>query len=121
MIDSPTGGDAPESLPSFLIGEARRASEGQLAIGATFGVLVAAAALLFRPAGWTYFLASGLTCGAFGAWGITDRLLDERGEGDSVAAPLLRIGRFVCAVVGAVAGAALLMRVLFIGLGLWIS
>ena len=97
------------------------ASDGQLALAATFGLLVAAAALLWRPSAFSYFLASGLTCGAFGLWGIADRLVDEQGDAGSRRAMLLRGGRFVCAVVGALAGAGLLIRVLFIGLGTWIS
>jgi hypothetical protein len=121
VIDSPTRGDAPESLPAFLSREARKASEGELAIAVTFGVLVAMVALLWRPDGWTYFLSSGLTCGAFGAWGITDRLLGEQAEPDSGAARLLRLARFVSSGVGAVAGVFVVLRVLFIGLGTWIS
>jgi len=114
-------GDAPESLPEFLSGEARKASEGQLAVAVTFGVIVALVALLWRPAGWTFLLASGLTCGAFGAWGIADRLLGEQVDPLSGAARLLRVARLAAACLGAVAGAALLLRVLFIGLGRWMS
>ena len=87
----------------------------------TFGVLVATVALLWRPDGWTYFLSSGLTCGAFGAWGITDRLLGEQAELDGGAAWLLRVVRFVCAGVGAVAGVGFVFRVLFTFLGTRIS
>lgn len=121
MIDSPARSEALESLPAFLSGEARKASEGQLAIAVTFGVLVAAVALLWRPDGWTYFLLSGLTCGAFGAWGITDRLLGEQAEAHGGTARLLRITRFLCGGVGAIAGVGLVLRVLFIFLGTWIS
>jgi hypothetical protein len=121
VIRSPTRGDAPESLPAFLSGEARKASEGELATAVTFGVLVAIVALLWRPPGWSYFLLSGLTCGAFGAWGIADRLLGEQAAADSGAARMLRLGRFVCGGVGAVAGVGLVLLVLSIFLGTWIS
>jgi hypothetical protein len=121
VIRSATRGDAPESLSQFLSGEARKASEGELAIAVTFGVLVAIVALLWRPHGWAYFLTSGLTCGAFGAWGITDRLLGEQAGAGSGAARLLRVARFVFGGVGAVAGVGLVFRVLFIFLGTWIS
>ena len=121
MIRSSARGDAPESLPAFLSGEARKASEGELAIAVTFGVLVAMVALFWRPHGWTYFLSSGLTCAAFGAWGITDRLLGEQAEAHSGAARLLRFARLVCGGVGAIAGVSLVLLVLFIFLGTWIS
>jgi hypothetical protein len=121
MIDSPARVDAPEGLSEFLSGEARKSSEGELAIAVTFGVLVAMVALFWRPHGWTYFLSSGLTCSAFGAWGITDRLLREQAAADCGVARLLRIARFVCGGVGAVAGVGLVLLVLFIFLGTWIS
>jgi hypothetical protein len=121
VIRSSARGDAPENLPAFLSAEARKASEGELAIAVTFGVIVTIVALLWRPHGWTYFLLSGLTCGAFGAWAITDRLLGEQANADSGAARLLRFARFVCGGVGAVAGVGLVLLVLFIFLGTWIS
>ena len=113
--------DRLASLPSFLAGEARSASDGQLVFAATFGILVTAVALLWRPAGFVYFLTSGLTCGCFGLWGIADRMLAEQADAGSRAAALWRGGRFVSAALGALAGAGLLIRILFIGLGTWIS
>jgi putative flippase GtrA len=121
VIRSSARGDSPETLPAFLSGEARKASEGELAIAVTFGVLVALVALLWHPHGWAYFFASGLTCGAFGGWGITDRHLGEQAQADSGAAWVLRLARFACGSVGAAAGVALVLLVLFIFLGTWIS
>jgi len=121
VLNSSADDDASAGLPTFLAAEARRASDGQLAFAATFGVLVAAVALLWRPDGSGYFVASGLTCGAFGLWGILDRLLAEQGDARSRRATMLRAGRFVSGALGALAGAGLVIRILFIGLGTWIS
>jgi hypothetical protein len=121
VFNSSAHDDSPASLPTFVAAEARRASDGQLAFAATFGLLVAAVALLWRPAGASYFLASGLTCGAFGLWGILDRLLAEQGDAANRRVTMLRAGRFVCGAIGALAATGLLIRILFIGLGTWIS
>ena len=121
MFTTSAPDDRLASLPSFLAGEARSASDGQLVFAATFGILVTAVALLWRPAGFVYFLTSGLTCGCFGLWGIADRMLAEQADAGSRAAALWRGGRFVSAALGALAGAGLLIRILFIGLGTWIS
>jgi len=121
VFDSSAHDDSSDSLPAFVAAEARRASDGQLTFAATFGLLVAAVALLWRPEGSSYFLASGLTCGAFGLWGILDRLLAEQADAGSRRATMLRAGRFTCGAIGALAGAGLLIRILFIGLGTWIS
>jgi hypothetical protein len=121
VFNSPAHDDTAGSLPTFLAVEARKASDGQLTFAATFGTLAAAIALLWRPDGFSYLLASGLTCGAFGLWGISDRLLAEQGDAGGRRTTLLRGLRLTCAVVGALAGTGLLIRILFIGLGTWIS
>jgi hypothetical protein len=121
VFNTPAHDESQSSLPRFLASEARRATDGQLALAATFGGVVAAVALLWHPDGFRYFLTSGLTCGAFGLWGILDRMLAEQGPAAGRRVAMLRAARFVCGLVGALAGAALLMRVLFVGLGTWIS
>jgi hypothetical protein len=110
-----------ETLPDFLARQGRQATDPQLAFAATFGVIVAATALFRHPRGWVYFTASGVTCAAFGLWGICDRLLAEQGELRVAAKRILAFCRFVCGATGAVGGAGLLLSVLFLALGMWVS
>ena len=61
---------------------------------------------------------------AYGAWGIADRELREREVGSTEPATrqrLLRFGRAFAAGMGALAAGALLISLLGVALGTWIS
>ena len=116
-----TDTDYPETLRGFLTREIRQASDGQLAVAATFGVIVATVALWWHPRGWLFFAVSGVTCGAAALWGITDRHLAELDSSQLSANRMLRSCRFVFGVVGVIAGAGMILRVLSLALGTWIS
>jgi hypothetical protein len=121
MADSVTHDNAPESLPEFLTRRARGASDRRLAIDVAVGVLVSAAAVIWRPSGWIAFLAAAICLAAFGAWGITDRELEERRASGDSRTSLLRAARAAVAAVGGVGALVLLVSVLGLALGTWIS
>jgi hypothetical protein len=111
------------NLVEFLSTRARSASDGRLALDAGLGFLVTVVAVIWRLGGWHLIACVGLCFTAFGAWGIADRELRERGgpSVDGVGLHLLRIGRGVAAGVGALAGALLLVSLLGMALGTWVS
>jgi len=122
MVDSPS---RPEpNLAEFLTRRARSTSDGRLAIDVAAGLVVAIAAVIWRPEGW-HLVASAAVCFlAFGAWGITDRELREREIASAMSFGsyrLLRFGRVLAAGLGALAAATLLLGLLGIALGTWIS
>ena len=111
---------ADASLPQVLADRARTASDGRLALDVAIGIVVAAAAVMFRPPGWV-LLASAAGCfAAFGGWGIADRELAARST--STSRPrVLQIVRILSAMIGSVCAVMLLGGVLFTALGTWIS
>ena len=119
--ESLTDSDYPETLRGFLTREIRQASDGQLAFAATFGVIVTTVALWWHLRGWLFFAVSGVTCGAAALWGITDRHLAELDDSQHSASRILRSCRFVFGALGVVAGAGMILRVLSLALGTWIS
>jgi len=122
MVDSPTRPDA--NLAEFLSARARTSSDGRLAVNAAAGLVIAAVAIIWRPAGWHLITSAAICFLTYGAWGIADRELREReaGSPDSVATTrLLRLGRGVAAGLGALAAGALLISLLGVALGTWIS
>ena len=120
-------GAPPESdlnLREFLAARARTASDLRLALDAGLGLLATTVALLWRPGGWKLVTSAALCFLAFGGWGIADRELQERAHdpGNShITLRLLRLARVFAATLGAGAAIALLVGVLGIALGTWIS
>jgi hypothetical protein len=108
------------TLPELLSTRARRASDLRLAADVAVGVTVAFVAGIVQPAGWHLLLSAGVCVGAFGAWGIADRELRERGEG-TASARWLRTARLAAALLGALAAVALFLRIFALLLGTWIS
>jgi hypothetical protein len=118
---------SPESevnLSEFLSARARSVSDARLVLDAAVGLVVAVVALIWRPAGW-YFIASAALCfAAFGGWGIADRELRERYEdvaNTGTALRALRFARATSATLGGLAAGALLIELLGVALGTWIS
>jgi hypothetical protein len=107
-----------------LSGRARNASDGRLAFDVGVGLVVTIVAVIWRPSGWHIVASAALCFLAFGAWGITDRELRERQSASAAsfgAYRSLHIGRAVAAGVGALAAGGLLISLLGIALGTWIS
>jgi hypothetical protein len=120
MVESLSRSDADPGLRELLVARARHASDGRLVSDVIGGALVASIVLLWRPAGWLPLLSAACCFAAFGAWGISDRVLREQ------AAPgrwtrVLAIARTAAAVLGAAAGVSLLFSLWGLALGTWIS
>ena len=111
MVESLPKSSSEPSLGDMLVARARHASDGRLVSDVIGGALVAFIALVWRPAGWLPLLSAGCCLAAFGAWGISDRVIREQ-VGGGRSTRVLTIARAVAAIVGAVAGLAL---------GTWIS
>ena len=111
---------AHPTLGQLLSARARGASDLRLAIDVAVGVVIAVAVAVWQPPAWPVILAAGLCFGAFGAWGIADRELRERGEA-ATSVRWLRVVRQAAALLGVLAAVALLVGVLALALGTWIS
>ncbi len=110
------------SLPEFLVYRARSASIRRLAIDVLIGTVGCAAALWWKPSGWLVFASAALCFFAYGMWGTLDRVRSRpapargawiRGFLDAMCA--------LSALLGAFAGAGVLLGVWAVALGTWIS
>ena len=110
-----------ESLASLLAGRARAASDGRLILDVAVGLLVALALAIWHPRVWLVPFNVAIVLAAFGAWGLADREMAERGAADGVVARALRVLRAVSAVVGAGSAAMACFTLLGLALGTWIS
>jgi hypothetical protein len=122
MDEAPQQADL--DLREFLTARARGASDLRLALDTGLGFVVVVIALLWRPGGWKLLASAALCFVAFGGWGIADRELRERelssGHSEN-AVRLLRVTRFFAVILGGAAAVALLVGVLGLALGTWIS
>ena len=110
-----------QGLTEFLSDRAHRASDTRLALDVAIGVVGAVVAIVRRPWAWPVLLGAALCFLAFGAWAIADRELADRQLEHGPAARTLRAVRAVSAMVGALAGAEMLLAILGIALGTIIS
>lgn len=109
--------DSDVSLPQFLSARARHASDARLALDVACGFVVAIVAVLWRGPAW-HIIASAAVCFlAYGAWGITDREMNERSATSADKLAALRVARMVAVTVGCIAGVALILGGLFFMLG----
>jgi hypothetical protein len=109
--------ESEPGLSEFLVARARTSSDARLALDVAAGFTVAVAAALWRGHVWI-LVASVAGCFlAYGAWGIVDRELLERGSINGRGVLGLRIGRVVAAVVGAVAAVMVLISGLAVAIG----
>ena len=110
------------SLPEFLAARARAASDGRLVVDVIAGCCGALAVAVWQPIGWITLLGAAVSLAAFGAWGIVDRELRERGDAPHARVvrvlSLLRVG---AAAVGTIAALMAMFAVLGVLLGTWIS
>ena len=86
-------------LGELLATAARRLPDGALAAGTGFGVVLGAVALVVGEP-WRALALAGLAAAAFGAWGILDRTLAERGSTEPTTAARLRIVALLLAATG---------------------
>ena len=110
------------SLPEFLAARARAASDGRLVVDVIAGCCGALAVAVWQPIGWITLLGAAVSLAAFGAWGIIDRELRERGEASHArVGRVLSVLRAGVTVVGALAAIGAIFAVLGVVLGTWIS
>src|ERR1041385_6335257 len=121
MPDIATHGGTNESLPELLSRRARRLSDRRLAIDAGAGLVVAAATAIWQPPGWIPLLGAALAVSGLGVWGILDRELTERVTQHPDRGGALRVGRGLAALVSAGGALLLLLSLLAVALGTWIS
>lgn len=106
------------SLAEILRARAHRTPQDRLLIDIVGGVLVVAAAVWARPAGWVALAAAAACFFCYGAWAIADRNLRARPWPESVPnESLWSVVRGAMAVVGIVAFTLLLFATLGIALG----
>ena len=118
MTTAPRSSD---DLFGALATRARVTSDGRL-VGAVIGGLAATLGIaVWRPFGWLVLGCAGLCAAAFGAWGIADRELAERGAMSRPSAVLLRIVQGGSVIVGSCAAIAAMLVLLGSVLGTWIS
>ena len=120
MVESVPRSNAEPGLRELLVARARGASDGRLVSDVIGGALIACIVLFWRPTGWLPLLSAACCFAAFGAWGISDRVLREQPD-PARSTRVLTIVRAAAAVVGAVAGLALLFSLWALALGTWIS
>lgn len=110
------------SLAEFLVQRARSASIRRLAANAVAGAVGFAAALWWRPTGSLVFASAALCFLSYGAWGILDRVRScSAVTVNTSLAGLVDATCVLCALLGALAAAGLLLGVWALGLGTWIS
>jgi hypothetical protein len=110
-----------DDLFHALAARARATSDGRLALAVIGGLAATLCMAVWRPAGW--LIVGGLTVciGSFGAWGIADRELAERGSAKSIEVVVLRGVRVLGVALGACGAIAAALDVLAAALGTWIS
>jgi hypothetical protein len=96
-------------------------SDGRLALVVLTGLTTTLGLALWRPPAWLLIGSMALAAAAFGAWGIADRELAERGATRSLSTQALSVVRGSCLVLGACAGIVALFSLLGVALGTWIS
>jgi hypothetical protein len=110
------------SLPEYLAARARASSDGRLVVDVIGGACVAIGVAAWRPTGWLCMSGAAACFVAFGAWGIADRELGERGDsGRNATRRTLAAIRIVALRLGVHAAAIALFSALALTLGTWIS
>jgi hypothetical protein len=110
------------NLPEFLAHRARTAPVWRLAIDAVMGAAAFAAVFWWRPTASLVLASAALCFFSYGAWGLLDRGHSHAADANhSVFGRLLGVLCAVCAGLGVLATAGLLLGVWAIALGTWIS
>jgi hypothetical protein len=118
-----THGDDGDSIFVLVARLARQASDGQLVIAASIGIVAAALVGLVRP-DWWFIALPLLSVGCFGVWGIAERTVAERTArlGPDFGGRLaLQSVRLTAAVVGTLAGTLTLLVIVARMIGTWKS
>ncbi|MFL5617997.1 MAG: hypothetical protein ACJ79A_06315 [Gemmatimonadaceae bacterium] len=116
-----TTSHASDDLFHALATRARATSDGRLVLAVISGLAATLGMAVWRPVGWLIIGSIGVCAAAFGAWGIADRELAERGAMNGSSVVVLRVVRVVSVVLGACAALVAALVVLGAVLGTWIS
>lgn len=110
------------SLPEFLAHRARSASLWRLAIDTVMGGAASAAVVWWRPTASLVLASAALCFFSYGAWGLLDRARSHAALANrTFLGRLLDVVCALCAALGVLAAAGLLLGVWAIALGTWIS
>ena len=110
-----------DDLFHALAARARATSDGRLALAVIGGLATTLCMAVWRPSGWLIVGGISACIAAFGAWGIADRELAERGATRSIEVAVLRGVRVLGVALGACGAIAAALNVLTAALGTWIS
>jgi hypothetical protein len=109
------------NLDEFLKMFTSRLSDAQLVLTAIAGVLGAAATLITRVSGWPVLTAVSVAVLAFGVWGILGRELTDHPGRRPIIDLTLRALRTLIVIAGAASAAFVLLAIVSIAFGTWIS
>ena len=119
-MDAPAERHSP-GLYDILRSRVRAASDGQLVVASSIGVLGLLALVVLRRWPWAAVAACALFLGA-GVWGILDRITAPPSIGGrKLPAPLVALTRIVAGLVGLLSLLVLLLGAFGLCLGTWIS
>ena len=119
-MDAPAERHSP-NIFEILRARVRAASDGQLVVVASIGVLGLLALVVLRRWPWAAAAACGLLLGA-GVWGILDRSTAPPSiRGRALPAPLPALTRILAGVVALISLLVLLLGAFGLCLGTWIS
>lgn len=110
-----------QSLGEALVERAHGASMRRLILDVAGGLVAFGIIVAWRPEGWAVVASAALCFAAFGAWGLSDRLLDSpyRIANKAIAAALL-IVRTLAIAIGVGAALVILFGSLGIAMGTFI-
>ena len=112
--------DGDITLGTVLVRRARQASDGRLVLDVVGGLLVGTLVVALRPPLWPVIASASAAFFAFGAWGISDRVLSD-GRLGARSAYAVRGVRAAAVAVGVVSALALVATTMAVMLGTWIS
>lgn len=116
-----TAANEHPSLPELLSVRALGTPRSRLLIDVAGGLLVAAAAIWARPFGWFSLGAAGLCLGAYGAWALAERRLEDPRELTPGRLAALEMLQGIMAPIGIAAALAFAFGLLAIAFGRAIS
>jgi hypothetical protein len=109
-----------ETLFELLAAQARRTSDGRLALSVAIGLVGVSAILLLHPSWWRLVLPL-ISVAAFGAWGMLDRMAQDRpmaSDTPTRRAPWIVVAEWSVAALGLLAAVLfglVMLALLFVG------
>jgi hypothetical protein len=117
----PTTWDSTASLSELLHARALATAPRRLWIDLAGGAVAAATASWFRPIGWVAITSAGLCFAMYALWAVSERQLEGEPTRSGGRRGLWRGLRAVTTMFGLLTFVALLLSLLGLTLGTWIS